>query len=572
VTVVPPTWNEAGFLGDLSDALETFDRGRAADLCEALVAGLERGAEPTPGGAKAALQGLRRKCYFDLMERLAEALRRYDLGGNAVRRMHAQALIDQGRCPHAIDVLEALAARTADDPAENAEARGLLGRAYKQLYVDALARDPAAAALRLSRLTLQRAVDAYHGVWLEAPSERLWHGINTVALVFRARRDGVPLEPEPDAEAIARAVLASVRSRRERGTIAHWDMATAAEACVALGDAVQALTWTGEYVLQPQADAFELSSTERQLREVWGLAIDASPGSLLLPLLQAHILARSGGQVRIDRGALGATLYETGARASDQALEKVLGSEGVVTLQWYQQGLERCRMVAQVRNDLGEALGSGFLMRGRDLVAALGDEFVLLTNAHVVSDDPAVQARTGALAPDEAVIGFEALEAAAGRSFRASALLWTSPPEALDATLLRLDPPVTGVGAYPVSRTLPLADGRQKAYVIGHPGGRALSLSLQDNVVIDHDERLIHYRTPTEPGSSGSPVFNQQWKLIGLHHAGSLDMPRLKGVPGTYPANEGIWIQKIIAELAAAGVGGPVTAPGGGASTSGDCT
>jgi hypothetical protein len=62
--------------------------------------------------------------------------------------------------------------------------------------------------------------------------------------------------------------------------------------------------------------------------------------------------------------------------------------------------------------------------------------------------------------------------------------------------------------------------------------------------VDDHRERL-HYRTPTEPGSSGSSVFDQDsWTLLGLHHAGKEDMPRLHGT-GTYQANEGFLLTAI---------------------------
>ena len=31
---------------------------------------------------------------------------------------------------------------------------------------------------------------------------------------------------------------------------------------------------------------------------------------------------------------------------------------------------------------------------------------------------------------------------------------------------------------------------------------------------------LVQYSTDTEPGSSGSPVFNQDWEIVGLHHRG----------------------------------------------------
>ena len=63
---------------------------------------------------------------------------------------------------------------------------------------------------------------------------------------------------------------------------------------------------------------------------------------------------------------------------------------------------------------------------------------------------------------------------------------------------------------------------------------------------MDHEAPYLHYRAPTEGGSSGSPVFNAQWKLIGLHHAGSHQMPKLHDKKGTYEANEGIWIQSVI--------------------------
>ncbi len=551
------SWDEDEFLEKLTATVERFNRDGAAKLCNELIAALQQGALPSGGAAKTILQTLRRKCYFDLMERVAEALRFAGIDENQIRRQYAQSLIDQGKVKVVIDVLESLVARTAGkDPKEYAEARGLFGRVYKQLYVNETNADPQAKGLRLSQLNLQRAVNAYDEVYQSGPADHIWHGINTVSLVFRARKDGVKLDPEPDAAAIAREILTLIETRQQQGTIDYWDMATAAEASVALGDFNKALLWIAAYVQQDNADAFELSSTERQLREVWGLTIDKPPGSLLLPLLQSQILQRKGGQVEVQQGTLGATIQKTEERAADPRLEKVLGTEGFVTLKSYRDGLERCRFVAQVRTPTGEGFGTGFLIRGKDIDPKLGEELLLLTNAHVVSDDPAVRAAKGSLPSEDAVIVFEALESAAGQEYHVAELLWSSPPDELDATLLRIDPPVTSLAPYPVTQNLPLADGKQKVYVIGHPGGRSLSISLQDNLLLDYDQRLLHYRAPTEGGSSGSPVFNSQWKLIGLHHAGGFGLQRLNGKVGTYDANEGIQIKRIIAAVQAAGITG----------------
>ena len=40
-------------------------------------------------------------------------------------------------------------------------------------------------------------------------------------------------------------------------------------------------------------------------------------------------------------------------------------------------------------------------------------------------------------------------------------------------------------------------------------------------------------------------------EAIALHHKGRTDMRRLHGRQGTYPANEGIWIERIKQQIAA---------------------
>src|SRR6266545_371552 len=209
------SWDQEDYLGRLKASVDAFDSETAAKLCQELIDQVEDGGEALPPGAgEEVLATLRRKCYFDLMERVADALRDAGLDDVQARRQYAQALIDQGKIPAAVYLLELLVDRTEDDPGENAEARGLLGRIYKQLYVNAVKNDPQAAAKRGARRNLQRAVNAYSGAYRSAPADHLWHGINTVALVLRAERDDVELEGAPDVRQIAREILDSIVAKK----------------------------------------------------------------------------------------------------------------------------------------------------------------------------------------------------------------------------------------------------------------------------------------------------------------------------------------------------------------------
>ncbi|HLO59230.1 MAG TPA: DNA/RNA non-specific endonuclease [Bacteroidales bacterium] len=54
--------------------------------------------------------------------------------------------------------------------------------------------------------------------------------------------------------------------------------------------------------------------------------------------------------------------------------------------------------------------------------------------------------------------------------------------------------------------------------IIHHPQGDYKQISIRENTFVDIDETKIMYKTDTAPGSSGSPVFNDQWQVVGLHH------------------------------------------------------
>jgi endonuclease G, mitochondrial len=57
-------------------------------------------------------------------------------------------------------------------------------------------------------------------------------------------------------------------------------------------------------------------------------------------------------------------------------------------------------------------------------------------------------------------------------------------------------------------------------------------------------DEFLHYEADTQPGSSGSPVFNDQWELVALHHA-SVPAPEHPEL-GKF-VNEGIRVSRLLA-------------------------
>jgi V8-like Glu-specific endopeptidase len=534
-------------------AIDAYDRPLVEEGCDLLVASIQEDDQPCPAAlARKVVSALRRKKYFDLMERVADEAIRSGQRDPQLRRQYAQALIERRNLTAAQVVLTALAAEVSEGPTrdedEHAEALGLLGRVFKQQYVNAVNRRTAATVdvtsqedrlrrARINRGKLESAVRHYYTGFQIDPAKHYWHGINVVACLCRAQRDAIAIDISVEPLGIAREILTRLESV-ERKKVPVWDWATAIEACVAMGDRSSAIDWLSLYVNSADADAFEIASTLRQLEEVWELSPDSDPGDALLPVLRGELLKRETGETS-----------DVSVQIESRALEALLSDERFESLKWYRAALQRCDAVARVEDAFGQPSGTAFLVRGEDFHKAFTGQVLVLTNAHVISDDPRVQkADPPAMAPERARLRFEARDSTALEPTYRVKLLWTSPPWELDATLLSLPANLPYEPPYPIAARVPEVK-TDRVYVIGHPGGGTLSLSMQDNRVVDVKEPKLHYRAPTMKGSSGSPVFNRDWELVALHHAGSLTMPRLNG-DGRHPANEGIWISAIIAALA----------------------
>src|SRR5262249_4847912 len=103
--------------------------------------------------------------------------------------------------------------------------------------------------------------------------------------------------------------------------------------------------------------------------------------------------------------------------------------------------------------------------------------------------------------------------------------------------------------------------------IIQHPMGEMKQIVVRANRLLDLPNKAAldlyaHYEADTEPGSSGSPVFNDQWDVVALHHSGVPDTDKqgnLRGIDGKpwrngddperlkWIGNEGIRVSRLVA-------------------------
>ena len=225
-----------------------------------------------------------------------------------------------------------------------------------------------------------------------------------------------------------------------------------------------------------------------------------------------------------------------GPVAEVAALERLIGANDLVSVRFLATGVAAAQAVGRisVEGATGPAIGYG--------TGSLVSPRLLLTNNHVLGS------------PEEAAasiveLGFE--EVAPGRRHPGEA--FALEPDALFVTDRHLD--FTLVAVAPTS-----AGGRQLAdyghnqlieqtgkvlvgeplNIVQHPDGRPKVVALRENQLVTILDDFLHYRADTNPGSSGAPVFNDQWQLVALHHSG---VPR-KDAAGRWLTRDGsVWTE-----------------------------
>jgi V8-like Glu-specific endopeptidase len=509
-------------------------------------------AGPSAPEIRQALRALNRRRHFEHTKTISSAWHATRGCDPAIQKHHAQALIELGALGLAETLVnEAIAAAkgSADRrfAVELPEYRGLRGRIEKQRFVQS--KDP-------NRLAA--ATDEYLAQY--TAKRMYYHGINIVALRTEEERQGLPPRDGETTSQLAEEVLKIALAEHAKPGADQWPLATASEACLALHVMTAAPEWCDKaelwlhrFLNHPAIDPFSIESYSRQLREIWRADPlgSATCADRLAGILQKYV-ARTERRWSVDAGKV------QEIRERPEVLEKNFTGEKSFTVANLKQMLELCPSIGCVIDSTGARLGTGFLMAGSSF--GFEQPLVFVTNAHVISDT-----WQGSIASTDALVTFETESVAAGQpvTHAVDRVLFTSDPgdlgelspalEKLDATIVSLKTLPANVSALKPAQNIPLPSAKSKAFVVGHPQSGALQFSLHDSVLLDvcDDERLMHYRTPTDPGSSGSPVFNANWQVVALHHAGSPETPRLHG-RGSYEANEGIAIRAIRRKLGAA--------------------
>jgi hypothetical protein len=193
-----------------------------------------------------------------------------------------------------------------------------------------------------------------------------------------------------------------------------------------------------------------------------------------------------------------------GAETPEAVFEKIIGENTLRDVRLLELALEAAQAVVQIRTP--QELGSGFLC---------GDK-VIMTNHHVLAE--------AAVAQGSQFVFFYELDRQLNVkptqvvSAKPGGLFFSD--ETLDVALVQVEAAPSNAPPLRLKRQRLERDSRVS--IIQHPGGHWKKISLQNNFVAYADTQVVQYTTSTEPGSSGSPVFNDEFEVVALHHSGGM--------------------------------------------------
>ncbi|MBP2330140.1 V8-like Glu-specific endopeptidase [Kibdelosporangium banguiense] len=253
-------------------------------------------------------------------------------------------------------------------------------------------------------------------------------------------------------------------------------------------------------------------------RRLWTDLFDHAAGKQALPRLLTLATDRVPAlQVRIDELLSEVPLVEApepeepawkGFTPDGRERQIVEGQDTLLDVVFLEQGVHCARAVCRLSVAIGRDFfhGTGFRIGER----------TLLTNHHVLHDWTTGQRATWV----RAEFGFEIditgqvrqpslvdcdITSIQGSRADDFAIITTNDPIPSDAPILPLTTGAT-------------VNADDRVYIVQHPQGLPKKIAMLHNLVRHADAQVVQYWTDTEQGSSGSPVFDEQWRVVALHH------------------------------------------------------
>ncbi len=197
--------------------------------------------------------------------------------------------------------------------------------------------------------------------------------------------------------------------------------------------------------------------------------------------------------------------------------ERIINNSDLMNINYLEKGMMAANAIARisVRGSSGELLGygTGFMV----------SENLIMTNNHVLTNKEAAR-------NSQAEFNYQFDKS--GRPL-ASHLFGLRPNDFfytnvdLDFTLVAVEKKsqsgqvsLSRFGFLKLNPTIGKVSEGEYLTIIQHPSGQVKQIAIRENQLLKIAENHLWYKTDTAPGSSGSPVFNDLWQMVALHHSG----------------------------------------------------
>jgi endonuclease G len=232
---------------------------------------------------------------------------------------------------------------------------------------------------------------------------------------------------------------------------------------------------------------------------------------------RTRALVASGAWRAADDDAARCAAFDARVKRDSGLAEAVRGTNDFQPAAFLPEGASARRAVARVvlQTSRLSISGTGFLISPE----------LFMTNQHVIGD---------AAAAAQATVVFDDELDARGQP-RPRTIFRLAPERCaifsdendLDYALIALGERVQGeaaleeLGYCPISFTPDRHRKGMNVNIIQHPEGMPKTIAIRHNLLTARTDTRLLYETDTDFGSSGAPVFNDQWDVVALHHYGA---------------------------------------------------